>query len=119
MGVITRSLLGARLSRATSRQPRRNTSQRLHQQTGLAPRISRTRPSVEPHAVAQFLSDFKVARHRHSGAQSNEIIDGKAKLPNGALSFRLTGLEGQCHFCDAAGDVETLATFEAQRLQRD
>jgi hypothetical protein len=37
----------------------------------------------------------------------------------GALSFRLTGLEGQRHFCDAAGDVEALATFEAERLQRD
>jgi len=37
----------------------------------------------------------------------------------GALSFRLAGLEGQRHFCDAAGNVETLAAFEAERLQRD
>ena len=31
--------------------------------------------------------------------------------------FFLTRLKGQCHFCDAAGDVETLATFDAERLQ--
>jgi len=31
----------------------------------------------------------------------------------------LTRLKGQCHFCDAAGDVETLATFDAERLQRN
>jgi hypothetical protein len=31
----------------------------------------------------------------------------------------LTRLEGQRHFCDAAGDVETPATFDAERLQRD
>ena len=112
-------LLDARLSRATSGQPRRNTKPAIASTDWLSPRISRTRHSAKPHALAQFLSDFKVARHRHSRARSNEIIDGKAKLPNGALSFRLTGLEGQRHFCDAAGDVETLATLEAERLQRD
>jgi hypothetical protein len=44
---------------------------------------------------------------------------GRLSCPMGALSFRLTGLEGQCHFCDAAGDVKTLAAFDAERLQRD
>ena len=53
------------------------------------------------------------------GCPDVEIIDGKAKLPMGALSFRLTGLKGQRHFCDAAGDVETFVTLDAERLQRD
>jgi hypothetical protein len=51
--------------------------------------------------------------------RSNEIIDGKAELTNGRALLRLAGLEGQRHFCDAAGNVETLAAFEAERLQRD
>jgi hypothetical protein len=37
----------------------------------------------------------------------------------GALSFPLTWLEGQRQFGDAAGDVETPVTFDAERLQRD
>jgi hypothetical protein len=37
----------------------------------------------------------------------------------GVPSFNLTRLEAQRHFCDAAGDVETLATFHAERLQRN
>jgi len=41
-----------------------------------------------------------------------------ARKPQGGVVF-LTRLKGQCHFCDAAGDVETLATFDAERLQRN
>ena len=37
----------------------------------------------------------------------------------GLLSFPLTWLEGQRQFGDAAGDVETPVTFDAERLQRD
>jgi hypothetical protein len=37
----------------------------------------------------------------------------------GGPSFSLTRLEAQRHFCNAAGDVETLATFDAERLQRN
>jgi len=36
-----------------------------------------------------------------------------------ALSLHPTRLEAQRHFCDAAGDIETLATFDAERLQRN
>ena len=37
----------------------------------------------------------------------------------GVLSFPLTWLEGQRQFGDAAGDVESPVTFDAERLQRD
>jgi hypothetical protein len=33
-----------------------------------------------------------------------------------ARLFTLTRLEAERHFCNAAGDVETLAAFDAERL---
>ena len=56
---------------------------------------------------------FSVEREWNSPAPWSRIAFG-----SGEPVF-LTRLEGQCHFCDAAGDIETLATFDAERLQRD
>ena len=85
----------------------------------LSPRISRTSRSAEPHALAQFLPDFRVAYTDKAGRDRMKSSMGKLSCPMAALSFRLTGLEGQRHFCDAAGDVDTFVTLDAERLQRD
>ena len=84
----------------------------------LSPRIKWDKTRCRAHALAQFPSDFGVAHT--DAAEPNEIIDGKLSRPMGAHSFLLlTGLEVQCHCCDATGDVDTLVTFDAERLQRD
>lgn len=112
-------LLGARLSRATSGQPRRNTKPAIASTDWLSPRISRTRHSAKPHALASSSPISKSHATDIAGRDRMKSSVGRLSCPMGALSFRLTGLEGQRHFCDAAGDVETLATLEAERLQRD
>jgi hypothetical protein len=50
---------------------------------------------------------------------SSALSDIHHSQENDREKLFLTRLEGQCHFCDATGDVETLATFDAERLKRN
>jgi hypothetical protein len=54
--------------------------------------------------------EFRGERYKEPGCPMDVL---------GLAWLGLTRLEGQRHFCDAAGDVETPATFDAERLQRN
>src|SRR6516164_7285164 len=80
------------------------------------PSISTCRPASSRGAFLHEANPFRPASRNHVAGY--ERCPPFARKPQGGAVF-LTRLKGQCHFCDAASDVETLATFDAERLQRD